>query len=328
MSVDLGGCGLKEVVVGRFPPPLGGVSIFVKRKYASIRGDGGECVDLGTSGWLGKLLLMRLKGGRTYYLNTGNVYFLLGCFLLGVLGSSYIYDHNASRSSWGRGFREWIFVFLVRRSRGVRVVHEHLRAGYEERGLGDWVSVESPFLPPDEGERTEIVRRYRRELVEFLESESSFKIFLSASKYAVDGNGRDVYGLDALASLLECLSAESLDFRCLLAVAQFERAQVPAPLLERLDRMASCNRLLVISESNELWPLYERVDLFLRLTSTDGDSVSVRESVYFGCDVIASDVVPRPDGVIVYKYGDQNSLNDLVVNLVRKRTFSSGSLGP
>lgn len=33
----VGRAGMKVVVVGRFPPPIGGVSVFVERKYASLR---------------------------------------------------------------------------------------------------------------------------------------------------------------------------------------------------------------------------------------------------------------------------------------------------
>ena len=40
--------------------------------------------------------------------------------------------------------------------------------------------------------------------------------------------------------------------------------------------------------------------LFIRATTTDGDSVSLREALYFGAPILASDVVPRPDGVMLF----------------------------
>ena len=307
------------VVVGRFPPPLGGVSIFVKRKFAALRGDGAEFVDVGVSGWPLKLLALRLRGGRVFLLNTGNVFFLAVCWVLGVLRSAYIYDHNASRSSWGRGWKERLYVFLVKRARGVRVVHEHLRPGYEARGLGQLVDVESPFIPPDESERIEIERRYSSGLKDFLEKSTGIKVVLSASKYAVDPLGRDIYGLDALVALLAFLCTQSIDFRCLLAIAELDESKLPMPLKGRIKDLVNDGCLIVVSEKNELWPIYRDVDLFLRLTSTDGESVSVREALYFGCEVVASDVVPRPSGVRLYKYGEQSMLNHIVLSIVEKR---------
>ncbi len=65
----------------------------------------------------------------------------------------------------------------------------------------------------------------------------------------------------------------------------------------------------------QFWPVYKRVHAFLRLTSTDGDSISIREAIHFGCPVLASDVVPRPDGVKLYGYGNQDELNALLRGL-------------
>lgn len=311
------------VVVGRFPPPLGGVSIFVKRKYAALRRNGAEFVDVGVTAWPLKLLGLRLRGGRVFLLNTGNVFFLSVCWVFGVLSSAYIYDHNASRSSWGRGWKERLYVFLVQRARGVRVVHEHLRLGYETRGLGHLVEVESPFIPPDDSESIDIKRGYSSSLKAFLGKPTGFRIVLSASKYAVDPLGRDIYGLDSLVALLSFLCAKSIDFTCLLAIAELDESKLPMSLKERIQDLVNEGCLVVVSEKNELWPIYRDVDLFLRLTSTDGESVSVREALYFGCEVVASDVVPRPSGVRLYKYGEQSLLNEIVLSIVEKRPGAS-----
>ena len=50
-----------------------------------------------------------------------------------------------------------------------------------------------------------------------------------------------------------------------------------------------------IDNINELW---QNVDVYIRPTSTDGDSVAVREVLDQGTKVVASDVCWRPDGVI------------------------------
>ncbi len=47
--------------------------------------------------------------------------------------------------------------------------------------------------------------------------------------------------------------------------------------------------------------LIERADVLMRLTDYDGDSIAVREALFLGTPVIASDNVTRPDGVFLVK---------------------------
>jgi glycosyltransferase involved in cell wall biosynthesis len=57
-------------------------------------------------------------------------------------------------------------------------------------------------------------------------------------------------------------------------------------------------------------PLYELVkiaDIFVRNTSKDGDSLSVKEAVYLKKRTLCSDVVVRPQGVELFKYSDKES---------------------
>lgn len=56
------------------------------------------------------------------------------------------------------------------------------------------------------------------------------------------------------------------------------------------------------------------VDLYVRPTSTDGDSVAVIEALDVGLPVVASDVVPRPDGVLTYRFLDED---DFLLNVKR-----------
>ena len=52
--------------------------------------------------------------------------------------------------------------------------------------------------------------------------------------------------------------------------------------------------------------------IFIRPTNTDGDSISVREALYFDIPCISSDVVPRPPGTIVFK---NRNTDDLIIKI-------------
>jgi hypothetical protein len=47
------------------------------------------------------------------------------------------------------------------------------------------------------------------------------------------------------------------------------------------------------------------VEIFIRNTTTDGDSISIHEALYLGKQVWATDCVMRPDGVNVYSKLDE-----------------------
>lgn len=49
-------------------------------------------------------------------------------------------------------------------------------------------------------------------------------------------------------------------------------------------------------------------DIVLRPTATDGDALSVKEGLYLKKKVIATDIVDRPDGVVLFHYNDAESL--------------------
>lgn len=51
--------------------------------------------------------------------------------------------------------------------------------------------------------------------------------------------------------------------------------------------------------------LWKAIDVYVRPTSTDGDSVAVREVLDQGVQVIASDVCWRPEAVISYRFGNK-----------------------
>lgn len=62
---------------------------------------------------------------------------------------------------------------------------------------------------------------------------------------------------------------------------------------------------------NGYHPFYEvmaQTDCLIRYTSSDGDSLSVKEALYLGKPVITTDVVSRPETVVLVKYGDNKSL--------------------
>ena len=55
-------------------------------------------------------------------------------------------------------------------------------------------------------------------------------------------------------------------------------------------------------------------DLTLRATNTDGDALSIRESLFLNTPIIASNATSRPTGTIVFDSRSQDDLNAKVLH--------------
>ena len=67
--------------------------------------------------------------------------------------------------------------------------------------------------------------------------------------------------------------------------------------------------LFIITGFHSTYAIYKHVDGTIRNTATDGDSLSVRESLYLGLPTLATDRVDRPEGCILFHYNDAESLD-------------------
>lgn len=128
-----------------------------------------------------------------------------------------------------------------------------------------------------------------------------------------DVNGREVYGVSFLIPIFN----DNKEYSLIVSnptgcyKQRFEREY---PNVYFIDHPLSLYELLKIS------------DLFVRNTSKDGDSLSVKESLYLGKRVICTDVIERPHGVQLFSYSDQKSFMDCLnaKNVLNGITVESG----
>jgi len=108
-------------------------------------------------------------------------------------------------------------------------------------------------------------------------------------------DGKEVYGFSFVAQLLPDLAERGYKVFFLDPSATYS--------LDELDVHGTC-AVIHHRASVDFRALLPRMSVYLRPTSTDGNSVAVLEALHAGVPVLASDAVPRPDGVITYRYGD------------------------
>lgn len=311
----------RYIIVSRFPPPLGGASVFAQRKAVDLtnKGYSVNVVDFGKPMWWFRLLRWVLFSRNTQFIiNTLNPFILLLMYVLRSLGRSHLYDHNASRFYIGSTIKRKLLAFFAVRAAQIFVVHRRLCCFYKEIGLSP--KVESPFLQPDESRCEEIIRSYPYSLLSFIAPSNYYILLNSAWRYVRTSDGIDLYGFKESMELLTTLFDRKLPVRMVFAIGDFKRNDFPRKLFERFSHYQRARILYLLHGQYEIWPLFRYVDLFLRTTATDGESISVLEALHYKCPVVASDVVPRPNGVTTYQYGNFEALvRSVMSNLPEER---------
>ena len=100
--------------------------------------------------------------------------------------------------------------------------------------------------------------------------------------------------------------------RLLLVIAQYEPETMPEKLVREINKQIKIGRLCLLTGQAQLWPIFKQKAICLRLTPLDGDSVSVKEALYFKAPVVASNSINRPRGCVIYNY---SSFKDLTIKI-------------
>jgi glycogen synthase len=117
---------------------------------------------------------------------------------------------------------------------------------------------------------------------------------------------RTEYGFEVLLDAVGRLRDAHPQIGCLVMGTGEGREQAA----ELVERQGLIDQIFLAGDlDHELClALMARSAVFVRPTFRDGDSISVREAVSLGVQVIASNVGTRPDGVLLFEPGDVNGL--------------------
>jgi glycosyltransferase involved in cell wall biosynthesis len=126
--------------------------------------------------------------------------------------------------------------------------------------------------------------------------------------------GQDLYGLDLLVDLVARLAEDFPTIGLVICFFDhFERDQSYVDsLVERARELGVERNILFNTARSVLLPVIDASDLFVRPTATDGDANSIREALYVGTPVVASDCVVRPAGVACFRNRDIDDLEATV----------------
>lgn len=283
----------KILIIGSLPPPIGGVTMHVKRLLQSLNNfEYPYCfVDLKKDSYL-KASLSVVKS-KWIHLHTSNVYlrffFTLTCLLLRKKVIITVHG-NLGRFKKFKNFLDNLSVKLAY----VPIVINKQSLELAIRLNTNSILI-TAFIPPV---KEEILKR---EIVEkIIKIRSSSEVIFCTNAYNVtyDKNGQEIYQITLLIKIFNKLPNRAL------VISDPSGAYIKYVIKEKLE---VTNNIIFIDEPHSFFEVLKLSDVFLRITTTDGDSLSVKEAIFLAKNVIATDVVDRPEGVFVV----ENNINTI-----------------
>lgn len=298
--------------IGKTPPPLGGVTVFNQRKLEQLSEEckGANVILIEPNAKNILKIIFSLKSEATKHLSASNFILILLAYLFSKPKTVIFYDHNSSRHFLSLiGWKKEVYLKFLLKCKNIMLVNEHLKENYKVfngfNEINDKFITVSAFLPPAKAELTEILSTYDQTLLNLYETTLKNKqrkiILTSAFQPNLDSKGADIYTLSCLIDIFCELALKYKDDYFLVAIANYPETSFSQEIKEKVHLLTDkYHNLIFLENDKKIWPLLQVTKLFIRATTTDGDSVSLREALYFGAPVLASDVVPRPDGVMLF----------------------------
>ena len=175
------------------------------------------------------------------------------------------------------------------------------------------------FLPPDVESEPDLPADLLSWIDNVRQSDNNVLLVSNAWNLVLHENV-DLYGLDMCIEMIHKLKTNdnSKNFYLLFVVANnTDHVLLMEQYKKNIIEYGISENVLIWESPVSFIRLILRSDVVLRPTNTDGDAISIREALYFGKSVVASDVVTRPAGTVLFRNRDCVDFTDKIVCVVR-----------
>jgi glycosyltransferase involved in cell wall biosynthesis len=302
---------LSILLIGGLPPPVGGVSIHLLRLRRRLAKSGHRCRIRDDArvppwllpAWLAWLLLaQRARRRPLVHVHSGNWRTRCLTVLLGRLLNLPVLLTLHSFRAAGRGRTNLLARIALRHATIVVAVNAEIAAACIALGAASGrVRVQHAYLDPGEECGT-----LPPAILDFI---ADHRPCLAAGAFRLRfHDGVDLYGLDMLVELLRDLRAHRPQAGLVFVLPETGLPGHLATCRRTLNELDLAPHFLIVEEAVDFVALLKRADLLVRPTTSDGDSLSLREALYVGCRALASDAAPRPSQVRLFRSRDGQDL--------------------
>lgn len=279
------------LIIGSLPPPLGGVTIHTSRLLYALEMEHFhfDFMKLKITNLI--LLIFRAKNYKSIHIHSSNpfvrLYVMIICKILRIYGIVTIHgDINRFSSD----LKNYVDRKTIEISKKPIVLNK--KSYSLTRHLNSNLEIISSFIPP----ALNYEHLDQLHIDAILKMKKMYKLLIcsNASVLSFDKDQREIYGIFEIIDGLKSL----LDFGMILSD--------PSGSYLKFFQERSLNlpqNIYIINGNHSFYRVLELSDASIRNTSTDGDSISIHESLYLNKWTFASDCVSRPAGCILYKRG-------------------------
>ena len=315
---------LRVLLAGPMSGPVGGVSVHLRRLHSWLRRQGiaVELVDEGHD--IGEFAcnlrtlpvvayLTRVKRCNIAHIQSSQHLFrwlhLVTCRLFGLYVVVTIHSWRAS------AVVTMLNRLLLRLAHRIIVVNEEIATQLK---LASY-DVIPAFLPP-----LRCTHDLPADVRQFIDSarDRGCALLCANASRLTKYHGEDLYGLDLCLELVADLAGRSDVNPALVYAVSYPAAGNPLYLNARklIVERGLEDRVCLYNKPLDFVALMTYCDVVLRPTTTDGDALTVREALYLGVPVIASDVAKRPEGTILFSNRDEADFADHILAVLKGPT--------
>lgn len=313
-----------DLVVLKGPglPPIGGVSIYLKRSKAVMDRLGQKYshweTNLNSFVYYRKflqLLLSNLQDKIIVHLHSvRNKHIILLLFLSYIRSIDIAFTHhNVWAISKKFKLKRMLLKLLNRRAVSIFYVNIDTPDFYIKMGvdLHPNATLCSPFVPPPSEDRELIEQSYPPTLHEFIKEKEP--LLITAAHKIVFQDDIDLYGLDMV---VKALIETKKDFSNIGLIVALADDTSHNSYIKSLKSMITDSNLKLhvfwLTPQYQIWPLFSKCDVYLRPTLTDGHGVAIDEAIHEGCSVLTSDVCKRNSKAHIFR---SRNLEDFIFKL-------------
>ena len=315
-------------LIGPYPPPYGGVSVHIQRLMPFLEKENINYViyNLGHKGVpysessIPKVINIKYPKlwiiwyfffSKEYLIHNHYSYWIMAVIsgLMSVIGKKMVITIHTKEFFNDNRLKRKLIVFALKKYSLIIAVNKNIKNLCLSEGVNKSNIVVIPaFISPLFNHND--IMEINKDVKEFIDIHSPI---ISANAHTIEFiKNQEVYGIDTCIDLCEIIIKNHKNIGFIFLLSKIGDNEYFEKMKQKIVDKNLQDNFKLINISCKFYPILMKSDLFIRPTITDGDAISVREALSLGVPTIASDVVQRPIGTILFKNGDINDLNSKV----------------
>jgi len=321
---------MKIAILGIYPPPIGGISIYIKRFYFFLSKKGINKVLYNSGKYANKnnniinvnfkhkLFKLIFDSSDIIHSNEIGIKARMIIPLFKLFNKKTILsihgDSFKTQITELKGIKRACFLHQIKSYDHIIAVNPNIKLLLILNGINkSQISVISAFIPPtpDETDTKQLPEFFHkiRKRHKFLITANAFKI----SFY----NNEDLYGIDLSIELMNRLvqnGYKNIGFIYVIPdIGNYDYYEKMQNLVKKYNLEDNFH----FYTNPVAYPaVINMCDLFIRPTNTDGDALSIREAISLKKPAIASDVCKRPEGTVLFKSRNIDNLYEKTMDVI------------